>query len=95
MQMNEYKVFKKVCLKYMIMKIRMKISYMAFEKGMTIIELLLSSILCSYRTFVNDGLIQEDQESKKRQDTLFNELINNKGGLLRKICYWNLTQQQA
>jgi len=47
-------------MKYLVMKIRMKISYIAFEKGMTIIELLLSSILCSYRMFVNEGLIVED-----------------------------------
>jgi len=48
------------------MKIRIKIGYIAFEKSMTIIELFLVSILMSYRSFVNEGLIIEDQKSKER-----------------------------
>ena len=33
MIINEYAVFEKVCLKYTLLKIRMKISYCAFIKG--------------------------------------------------------------
>ena len=64
---------------------------MAFEKGMTIIELLMKSILKSYRSFVQNGIIIEDPETVKRQDTIYQDLVNIKGGTLRKFCHWNLT----
>ena len=41
-QINEAEMFRKVCLKYTILKIRHKISYMAFMKKKTIPELLIS-----------------------------------------------------
>ena len=40
----------------------MKISYMAFQKRMTIQELFFSAILKSYNKFVKDGLIKEDKQ---------------------------------
>ena len=45
---NEHMVFKKVYLKYLILKIRAKISYIAFVKKMTIVELFASTILKCY-----------------------------------------------
>jgi len=45
----EYNVFRKICLKYTLMKIRMKISYIAFEKGCTITELFLNAIMKSHQ----------------------------------------------
>ena len=41
MEENMHLVFSKVFTKYMIMKIRMKISYIALEKGKTILELFM------------------------------------------------------
>jgi hypothetical protein len=91
--MNEYMVYKKVCLKFSIMKIRMKISYMAFEKGMTIIELIMRSIMISYKGLVHNGIIKEDPEKVKKQNIIFDDLVNNRVGTLRKFCFWNLTNQ--
>jgi|TARA_B110000285_G_scaffold228418_1_gene291377 hypothetical protein len=51
LQVNKHKVFKKINLKFKIIIIRNKISYMAFEKGMTIKELFFSTILKSYQKF--------------------------------------------
>lgn len=47
-QTNEHKVFSKVYFKYMLLKVRAKISYMAFIKRMTIAELLVSTTLNCY-----------------------------------------------
>lgn len=42
---NEHNLFRKVYMKYLILKVRAKISYMAFIKRMTIIELFATTIL--------------------------------------------------
>ena len=41
---NEHRLFRKIYLKYLIMRVRAKISFIAFEKRMTIMELLVSTI---------------------------------------------------
>lgn len=41
---NEYRVFNEIARKYDILRIRMKISYMAFENCITIQELFLRAI---------------------------------------------------
>lgn len=41
---NEHRVFRKIYLKYLIMRVRAKISLMAFTKRMTVIELFVSTI---------------------------------------------------
>ena len=41
---NEHKIFRKVYLKYKLMRVRSKISFMAFQKRMTILELFVSTI---------------------------------------------------
>ena len=41
MQIHENMIYKKVCFKYFIMKVRHKISYMAFMQGKTIQELFI------------------------------------------------------
>ena len=45
---NEHKVFRKVYLKYLIMRVRGKISFMALAKRMSITELFLRTIEKSY-----------------------------------------------
>ena len=42
-------IFQKVNTKYKIMKIRQKISFMAFEKSVTIKELIVNQIFESYK----------------------------------------------
>ena len=47
-QYNQMKVFKKIFLKYKLMIVRAKISFMAFAEGRTINELIISQIIKSY-----------------------------------------------
>ena len=54
---NQDLVVEKVVMKYKIMKFRMKISYMAFEKRKTVKELLLDSILKTYIKLFRNGII--------------------------------------
>ena len=56
-QKNEHSLFRKVYMKYLILKVRAKISYMAFVKKMTVIELFATTILNSYETLKNEGVI--------------------------------------
>jgi hypothetical protein len=48
-QTNEHNVYRKVFLKYLLLRIRSKISFLAFKKKMTIVELFSNTILkCWY-----------------------------------------------
>lgn len=49
MQVNEAFIYRKVKTKYTIIRIRNKLSYSAFMKGMTIPQLFLDSILRTYQ----------------------------------------------
>ena len=57
-EMNEYKIFSKVYLKYRIMTIRQKISYMALEKCMTVMELIVDAIQRSFKHLMKVGEIK-------------------------------------
>lgn len=59
-QKNEHILFRKVYMKYLILKVRAKISYMAFVKKMTIAELFATTILRCHETLVNEGLIKSE-----------------------------------
>ena len=48
---------KKTALKYSILRIRQKISFMAFMKKMTIQELILQTIVKSHEKFEAEGQI--------------------------------------
>ena len=45
---NEHTIFRKVYLKYLLLRIRAKISFIAFEKRMTITELFFVTILSTF-----------------------------------------------
>ena len=44
-------------MKYLILKVRAKISYMAFIKKMTVIELFATTIINSYNTMKAEGIM--------------------------------------
>ena len=46
--------------KYNLMKVRNKISFIAFQKNKAIGELLIDQILKTYNTLVNEGSIVHD-----------------------------------
>jgi len=47
-KLSQHKVLKQTCFKYLILTIRNKISFSAFQKGMTIPELFLRTIQNTY-----------------------------------------------
>jgi hypothetical protein len=57
---NEHHLFQKVMMKYKVMRIRAKISFMALQKRMTIYELFISTIQSSYRMLQKEGLIPQE-----------------------------------
>lgn len=65
--MNEQRVFGKVHLKYLILRVRAKISYMAFEKRMTVLELFASTILRCYEDLMRVGAIPALSATEKRR----------------------------
>jgi hypothetical protein len=71
-------VVEKILMKYKIMKFRMKISYMAFEKKKSVKELLLDSILKTYIKLFKNGIIPMNiKDLYYQQDSLFEELNNS------------------
>jgi len=48
-------IFRKTYIKYLIMKVRAKISYMAFIKRMSITELFATTILRVFRNLQREG----------------------------------------
>jgi len=59
------------------MKIRMKISYMAFEKNMTVLELFYYTILKTYKKLSNEGCIMESPDQKTSRKKILDSIINN------------------
>jgi len=56
--MNEHILFRKVYLKYIVLQVRAKISFMAMQARQTIVELFVHSILSSYEKFKVEGRIE-------------------------------------
>jgi hypothetical protein len=61
-----------VCARFMMLRIRMKISYEAFTKNMTVAQLFYRTILRTYETFKRQGLIPNPWPEP---DTAFIRLI--------------------
>lgn len=59
---NEHILVNKVYFKYLMMKIRHKISYMAFEKMVTINEIFFETIVKSYNSLIDCGDIVESKD---------------------------------
>lgn len=91
-QTNEHTLFRKVYLKYIIMKVRSKISYSAFVKRLTVPELIVRTIYNTYLKFLESGGIpQPSQEEQNRHDKVFDDLDNEAlDGFIRSIVQFNL-----
>ena len=50
-------ILRKIQFRYLVLKVRSKLSFMAFMKKQTVSELLINQILKSYRAFIKVGLI--------------------------------------
>lgn len=80
-------------MKYLILKVRAKISYMAFMKRMTIIELFATTILKCQETQIQEGIHQENEEYKLHeieQRRILNLLLMGKSeNFFRNIIKYN------
>ena len=76
----------------MMVRVRNKISFMAFEKRMTVKELIVSTILRCYREYgrleIPKYFIHKEANSMKEE--IFDSLVNGKtDGFLRNIIKFN------
>lgn len=88
-QKNEFLLYRKVFLKYQVMKIRAKISFMALEKSMTIVELIVDSIK---RTFYEQAALGHQQLSFNKlahHEAIFKALQQGEKNVLRLIIKMN------
>ena len=58
MSTNENFLFRKIYIKFIVMRVRAKISYMAMIRRMTVVELFVTAIQKSYKDFLEMGLIK-------------------------------------
>lgn len=94
MQTNEYNFFQKIFMKYKIMTIRAKISFMALEKCMTVVELVVSAILKSYQQLVAQGSIEVSTAERRKNKEVFFAIIKGERGVLKKIINNSALQEE-
>lgn len=85
MQLNEMQIFKKIFLKYKIMIIRAKISFMAFEQGRTINELFMVSIIKSYNKFRKQNLLEVDSNFNDQCYRIAARIENNSIAVIKAL----------
>ena len=67
----------KTMLKYKVIRVRNKISYHAFMKNMTILELYVSKIYESYKDLVTQKVLKQDQSSPTSLQVLRSIMVGN------------------
>tara|TARA_B110000285_G_C14857223_1_gene482799 strand:- start:372 stop:662 length:291 start_codon:yes stop_codon:yes gene_type:complete len=65
---NKLSIMRMSYLKYLIIKFRQKISFIAFKKKMSIVELFCDAITRSYNQLVFEGKIKVDEMDLVRQN---------------------------
>ena len=71
---NRLNLVRKTYLKYLIVKFRQKISYIAFKNKMTIVEIFITAIKKSYLKLMKEGAINIDQKKFKKDNDCYDEL---------------------
>lgn len=71
----------KIFMKYKILIVRHKISFMAAEKLQTVIELFLRQILKTNEALKNDGIVIEDIILKKKLQSFIDSIDNTQMSL--------------
>ena len=85
-QMNQQIIYQKIFVKYKVIELRLKISFSAMSKGLTIQELFLKQIIKSYYALKHEGVILDEFTCDKELVTalmkgeilLKHNIINNK-----------------
>ena len=88
---NRHMLMRKIYMKYLLMRVRAKIAFMALQKRMTIVELFADAMLRCYTESVRCGYIEgESVEMEKKQDDLFQQcLAGQSQGFFMKIMELN------
>lgn len=89
---NEQTVFRKVYLKYLIIRVRIKISFIALQKRMTILELFVSTIMKTYLHLMRSGHIPALSEEmiQKHNSTFLKLITRGYKGCVVTIFEYNL-----
>ena len=78
---SQYILIRQTYLKYLIMRVRAKISYMAFAKRQTVVELLVSQCYKSYKVLSETNCIPKTQHHSKalhkKYDSIFKGDMKN------------------
>lgn len=90
MSSNEYMVYKKVCLKYTIMRVRSKLSYMALLERQTICEMFMKTILTCFQLLTwQRWLIPQSDDQEKRDQEIYNAVVQGEPEILKKLIMHN------
>ena len=89
---NKVKVARKTYLKFLIIKLRFKISFIAFKNKMTIVELFCNSIIKTYNQLVNEGSIVVNEVYLEKQANILSSLKvgNSVKNVLKMIMVMNI-----
>lgn len=91
---SEYTVYRRVYFKYQVLKIRHKISYSAFEKRMTIPELLCRQILTTYDLCIKEERFTEDLHKRQMQDKIYEQISTGLTGQFRTLVLNTIAEHQ-
>ena len=89
MEQNQEYVYEKIHTKYKVLQVRAKISFMAFEKQITIQQLFLKAILKTYHNLVTEGFLKPALSYMKK-DTLYSEIIRGEKSIVDAIVQQRL-----
>ena len=70
------KLLQKVYKKYIIIRFRQKISFIAFKKKMSLVELFLLAIQKSFDELLKDGRVYYSENDRKNDDELYNTCVS-------------------
>lgn len=76
MEKAKHKIMNITAFKYTMIKIRSKISYIAFSKHQTIVELITQTCARSYKLFMENGIhenIYKDEEILQQYRDIINQ----------------------
>ena len=96
-QTNEHYIYRKVYMKYLIMQIRSKISFMALTKRMTIVELFASTIQRCFYELQQKGYFPTTSVEQRRKDEEIMKCLKSGQieGFMRSLIMYNISNLKS
>ena len=90
---NKIRVLQKVFTKYLVLRFRQKISFIAMKNNQTIVQLFLASILRSFNELVRLNVIKYPAKREHSDNEVFNHIVDSCSmkGLFQEIIKSNET----